>query len=324
MSYLKLSKIAHAVALISTVALVAISSQNAMAAAPMVKIPAPGYFRMMLGAFEVTALSDGTIDLPVDKLLMEPTAKTTQLLSKSFLTAPLETSVNAYLINTGTKLVLIDAGTAGLFGPSLGKLLINLKASGYEPGQIDEVYLTHLHPDHVGGLISNGELAFPNATIRSDQREADVWLSQANMDKAPDAAKAFFQGAMASLNPYIAANKYKPFTANTELVPGVKSVASTGHTIGHTSYVVESQGQKLVLIGDLIHVAAVQLDHPEVTITFDSDAKEAAHAREQAFTQAVKDGAIVGASHIQFPGLGHLRSVGKGFQWIPVNYTQMR
>ena len=114
---------------------------------------------------------------------------------------------------------------------------------------------------------------------------------------------------------------YRPFSGDTELVPGVRSWSTYGHTPGHTSYVVESQGQKLVLLGDLIHVAAVQLDHPGVTIQFDNDAKAAAKARAKVFTQLAKDGAIVGASHIQFPGLGHLRATGKAYQWV---YTRMR
>ena len=111
----------------------------AHAAAPMVKTSAPGFYRMMLGDFEVTALSDGTADLPVDKLLTNTTpAKVKSALAKSFLTAPLETSFNGYLINTGTKLVLIDTGAAKLFGPTLGNLVANLKASGYQPEQVDE------------------------------------------------------------------------------------------------------------------------------------------------------------------------------------------
>ncbi len=317
------TRIARAVAL-AAVTMFATNAGSALAAAPMVKTSAPGYFRLMLGAFEVTALSDGTVDLPVDQLLSEAPAKTKAVLAKSFLAAPLETSVNAYLINTGAKLVLVDTGAAGLFGPTLGKLLANLKASGYEPGQVDEIYLTHLHPDHVGGLMANSALAFPNAVVRADERESGFWLSQANLEQAPAASKGFFQGAMASLNPYVTAGKFKPFAGDGELTPGLRSSASYGHTAGHTTYVVESEGKKLLLVGDLIHVASVQFPTPSVTMMFDSDSKAAAAAREKAFTQAAKDGALVGASHIQFPGLGHLHKEGKAYQWVPVNYTQLR
>ena len=319
----KFTKLALTIAFAGNLTLAAFTSMSAMASAPMAKTSAPGYFRVMLGAYEITALSDGTVDLPVDKLLAQPAAKTNAALAKSFLSSPLETSVNAYLVNTGSKLILIDTGTSGLFGPSLGKLINNLKSSGYEPAQIDEIYLTHMHPDHVGGLAADGKALFSNAIVRADQRDSDYWLSEANMNAAPAESKGFFQGAMASLKPYIAANKYIPFNGNTELSSGIKSFPSYGHTIGHTSYVVESEGKKLMLLGDLIHVNAVQLFHPEITISFDSDAKEATVARDVFFKQAVKEGALVGASHIQFPGLGHLLASGKTYQWLPVNYTQM-
>jgi glyoxylase-like metal-dependent hydrolase (beta-lactamase superfamily II) len=323
MIQLNLTRLARTAMFAATMAFATLGITPAMAAAPMAKTPAPGFFRLMVGEFEVTALNDGTVDLPVDQLLKEPAATTNKALAKSFVKAPLETSFNAFLINTGSKLVLIDTGAGSLFGPTVGKLVANLKASGYEPAQVDEIYITHFHPDHVGGLVANGAIVFPNAIVRSDQRDADFWLSQANMDKAPDASKGFFKGAMASLNPYMSANKYQPFQGNTDLAPGVKAILSYGHTAGHTSYLIESQGQKLVVVGDLIHVGAVQFDNPAVTITFDSDAKAAAASRSKVFMQAAKDGALVAAAHIQFPGLGHLRVVGKGYQWVPANYTQM-
>lgn len=323
MSISKFKKLALAVSLASSAVFMVAGSTVAMAAAPMVKTPAPGYFRLMLGSFEVTAVSDGTVQLPVEKLLVEPEADTTAALSNSFLKAPLETSVNAYLINTGSKLILIDTGAGSLFGPTLGKFITNLKASGYEPAQIDDIFITHMHGDHVGGLATKGALNFPNATVHADQREAAFWLSKANLAKAAEDKKGMYQGAMDSVNPYLTAKKLDLFNGSSQLVPGVKSYSSYGHTEGHTVYVVESEGQKLLLIGDLIHVASVQLDHPEVTIAFDTDQKEAAKMRDKVFTEAAQQGALVGASHIQFPGLGHFKKTGKSYGWIPVNYTQM-
>jgi glyoxylase-like metal-dependent hydrolase (beta-lactamase superfamily II) len=297
----------------------------AYAGAPQIKTQAPGYYRMMLGDFEVTALSDGTAAFPVSKLLTHTTpAKVQRALARAYLKDPVETSVNGYLINTGAKLVLIDTGAAGLFGPTLGNLLANLKAAGYQPEQVDQVYITHLHPDHVGGLMVGDKLAFPNAVVRADKHDADFWLSQANMDAAPKEAKSFFQGAMASLNPYVTAGKFKPFDGDTELVPGVKAIATRGHTPGHSTYVVESNGQKLVLWGDLMHVAAVQFANPSVTIQFDTDSKAAAVQRKKAYADAAKHGYWVAAAHLTFPGIGHLRAEGKGYMWVPANYTSMR
>jgi glyoxylase-like metal-dependent hydrolase (beta-lactamase superfamily II) len=294
------------------------------AQAPVAKGQAPGWYRMPLGKFQVTALSDGTVALPVDKLLQAKPGVVDGLLAKSYLKAPVETSVNGYLIHTGTKLVLIDTGAAGLFGPTLGKLVSNLKAAGYQPEQVDEIYITHMHPDHVGGLVADSKMAFANATIRADLREGEFWLSQANLDKAPADAKGFFQGAMASLNPYVAAGKLKPFNldkGSEELVPGITAINARGHTPGHTIYAVESDGNKLVVWGDLMHVAAVQFAMPSVTIAFDTDSKAAAPQRAKNYADAAKKGYFVAVAHVSFPGIGKLRADGKGYDWLPTNYT---
>ena len=301
---------------------VGLSQGLAQAGAPMVKTSAPGFHRMMLGDFEITALSDGTVALPVDKLLTNTRpGQVDKALAAAFVKAPLETSVNAYLVNTGSQLVLVDTGAAGLFGPTLGKLLVNLKAAGYQPEQVDAVVITHMHADHVGGLMAGDKLAFPNATVHADKHDADFWLSQAKLDKASADAKGFFQGAMASLNPYVKAGKFKPFDGDTELVPGVRAQAARGHTPGHAIYVVESKGQKLVLWGDLMHVAAVQFAEPSVTIQFDTDSKAAATQRKKAYADAARNGYYVGITHVSFPGIGQLRADGKGYRWLPANYT---
>jgi glyoxylase-like metal-dependent hydrolase (beta-lactamase superfamily II) len=305
-------------------ATIAFAVGAAHAAGPMQKTQAPGFYRMMLGEFEVTAISDGTVKLPMKDLLtnVKPAALDAAL-AKSGIGYPVETSVNTYLINTGSKLVLIDTGAAGLFGPTLGNFQANLKAAGYTPDQIDEVYITHMHGDHVGGLMNNGAIAFPNATIRVDKADIDFWMSEANMNAAPADAKGSFQGAQASLKAYVAAGKVKAIESNTELVPGVSSMATHGHTAGHNVFMVQSQGKKLVLWGDLMHVAAVQFDNPKIAIKFDSDSKAATKQREQAYADAAKNGYLVGVTHISFPGLGYVRkNAGRpGYTWVPVNYS---
>ncbi len=310
-------------AAIAASAFATFAATNAFAEAPMAKVQAPGFYRMMLGDFEVTALSDGTVKLPMKDLLLKTTpAKVDAALKRAHLGYPVDTSVNGYLVNTGSKLVLIDTGAAGLFGPTLGNLVTNLKASGYSPEQVDEIYITHMHPDHVGGLMTGGAMAFPNAVVRLDKADADFWLSEANMNAAPKDSQGFFQGAMVSLKPYVDAGKLKTFTGNTQLVPGVRSVASHGHTAGHSTYYVESKGETLVLWGDLMHVAAVQFANPEVTIKFDSDTKNAAAERSKAYAEVAKKGYLVGSAHIAFPGLGYVaKAAGKGYSWTPVNYS---
>jgi glyoxylase-like metal-dependent hydrolase (beta-lactamase superfamily II) len=300
-------------------------SSAAYAGAPQVKTQAPGFYRVMLGDFEVTALFDGTIDLEPKKLLTNTTqAQVGKLLDRSFEKDVVQTSVNGYLVNTGDKLVLIDTGAGALFGPTLGNLRANLQAAGYKPEQVDAVLITHMHGDHVGGLIADGKLAFPNATIHAGQEDADFWLSKANLDKASAEMKGFFQGAMASMNPYVEAGKFKPLKGSTDLLPGIKAMPAHGHTPGHNVYVVESKGQKLVLWGDLMHVAAVQFVEPQVTISFDVDSKPAAVERKKAYADAAKGRYLVGSAHLPFPGLGHIRAEGKSYVWVPVDYQQVR
>ena len=308
--------------LATTVAAVLAPMTAAHAAAPQVKTQAPGYYRIMVGDIEITALSDGTVGLPITKLLTDTTPEATEKsLARSYLKDPVETSVNAFLINTGSKLVLVDTGAAGLFGPTLGKLQASLKAAGYSADQVDEIYLSHLHPDHVGGLMAGEVMAFPNALVRADKRDADFWLSQANLDKAPADGKGFFQGAMASLNPYVKAGKFNTFEGDTALVPGVRAQFTGGHTPGHSFYVIESKGEKLVLWGDAMHVGAVQFASPAITIAFDIDPKAAAAARAKAFADAAEQGVWVGATHLAFPGLGKLRAAeGGAYVFVPANY----
>jgi glyoxylase-like metal-dependent hydrolase (beta-lactamase superfamily II) len=306
---------------VMTLAVTLLFSASAAAGAPQQKTQAPGYYRWMLGEFEVTVLSDGTFQMDAGKVLTNVTPKELDAaLARSFLKEPVETSVNGFLINTGAKLVLVDTGTGTLFEPTLGKLASNLKASGYRPEQVDEIYITHMHDDHVGGLSADGKRVFPNAIVRAAQQEGDFWLSKAHMDAAPQDSKDAFQSAMNMLNPYVSAGKFKPFDGDTELVPGIRAVATPGHTAGHTVYVVESKGQKLILWGDLMHVAAVQFADPAVTIQYDTDSVMAAMQRKKVFADAAGKRCWVGGAHLSFPGIGHLRTAGSGYAFVPANY----
>jgi glyoxylase-like metal-dependent hydrolase (beta-lactamase superfamily II) len=318
-SRFQISRLAILLALCSFVSRSFIGSVSA--ATPFAEAQAPDFFRMALGDFKVTSLRDGVMSLDVVKLLNEPAEDTEAALQKSFLRNPVDTSVNVYLINTGTKLILVDTGGGAIFGPALGKLQSNLRAAGYRPEQIDDVLLTHMHRDHVGGLTINGALAFPNAIVHADKRESDFWLSKENLDRAPPELKARFQGVVAALGPYVAAGHYQPFESDSGIVPGVRSVASYGHTVGHTTYVVESKGSELWLVGDLINVAAVQLDHPSVSFAFDADGNAASASRKKFLIKAAQQGVLVGTAHLPFPGLGRVRANGNAWQWVPADYS---
>jgi glyoxylase-like metal-dependent hydrolase (beta-lactamase superfamily II) len=306
-------------------ALVFLCGTSALAGAPQLKAQAPGWYRMMLGEFEVTALNDGTFPMDLGKLITNITPKALdEDLSRSFLTNPVEESVNGFLINTGTKLVLIDTGAGTFFGPTLGKLLDNLAASGYRPEQVDEVYITHMHPDHIGGLIKDGKMAFPNAVVRASQEEADYWLSKARMAAAPADAKDGFANAQKALAPYVAAGRFKPFKGDVELLPGIRSLVTPGHTPGHTLYMVESGAEKLLLWGDLMHVTAVQFPDPSVSLRFDMDLPAAAEARKKVFADAAEHRYWIAGAHLPFPGIGHLRTNGSGYTFVHANFTSLR
>ena len=290
--------------------------------APMVKRQAPGFYRLMVGDFEVTALSDGASPMPAMKLLQGDRIRIIEDLRRNYLAPNVETSHNSFLVNSGAKLVLIDAGAGTLLGPHTGQLISNLRAAGYWPEQVDEIYLTHMHADHIGGLMSGNERTFANATVRVDKREIDYWLCEANARIAPEDAKRFFQAATVSITPYMQAGKLLPFEGDTELVPGVSSQTAYGHTPGHTMYMVESKGEKLLLWGDVVHVAAVQFDDPTVTIQYDVNPSQAEQVHESAFADAAAKGYMVGGAHVSFPGLGHVRRDGeKAYAFVPLNYS---
>lgn len=295
---------------------------NVLAEAPQQKTQVPGYYRQLLGQFEVTALFDGAIQLDEKLLKNVPKRELQRLLAREFLQGPkVQTAVNAYLVNTGNKLVLVDAGAAKGFGPSLGKIAENLKASGYAPEQIDFVLLTHLHADHVNGLATpEGKAAFPNAEVWAAKADADFWLSEEVAGKAPEGFRAFFKMARDAAAPYLASGKWKTFDTERELLSGVKALDTRGHTPGHASYLFVSGDARLLVLGDLVHNHAVQFARPETAFEYDVDAKQAVATRKRIFALAAKEKLLVAGMHLPFPGMGHVRREPRGFAWVPVEF----
>ena len=298
----------------------------AHAEAPAVRTQVPGFYRMALGDAEVTALYDGYIDLDTKILSNASPAEIQRLLARMFIAGEkVQTAVNTYLVNVGGKLILIDTGTAKAFGPTLGFVADHLRAAGYTPEQVDVVLLTHLHPDHVNGLLGvDGKPLFPNAQVRVAQVESDFWLSADNTAKAPKDFQPFFKMAQAAAAPYQASGQWKPFHDESEVAPGIKPVPAVGHTPGHSAYVVESKGERLLILGDTVHSYAVQFARPEVAIEFDTDKKQAVATRKKLFAWAAREKLAVAGMHLPFPGLGHIRSEGKAFAWVPVEYSPLR
>jgi len=305
---------------------------RAHAVAPMAGSQ-PGFYRMMLGDFEITALNDGVVPYATSRVL--PMATATQIkegLAESGLADPVAMSYNAFLINTGSKLVLIDTGTGGKLDDQpefhgTGHLAANLLAAGYQPGQIDEIYITHRGQDHVGGLTVGAARAFPNATVRVPKSEFDLFLNPARTAVLLSEAhnnpqvQAWVQFTQNLFEPYIRAGKFQSFDEDTELVPGIRTLATHGHTPGHTSYVVESEGQTLIILGDLVLMGALQFAHPSLGSSFDVDPKAASEQRLRIFKMAVDSHSWIAGGHLSFPGIGHVRAGRDRFFWIPVEYT---
>ncbi|MGF6178763.1 MBL fold metallo-hydrolase [Ensifer sp. 4252] len=303
-------------------------------AAAFAEHQAPGFYRFYLGYFEITALSAGTHPFPIHEVLTKTPAtpaepvpldqaapgKANALLAESNLTVPVQESINAFLVNTGTKLILIDSGAGALYGECCGQLLNNLRSSGYSPEQVDEIYITHLHADHVGGIAPGGKIAFKNAIVRASRADANYWLDAANEKKAPPLLTGMFESERAALTPYVKAGKFKPFAYGDTMSPGIMPMPTPGHTPGHTSYQVESDGQKLLVWGDVVHVFQIQFPDPAVTVAYDSDARGALAERVAIFSDAAQKGYLIGAAHISFPGLGHVRARDGNFYWVPANY----
>lgn len=300
------------------------ASFTAHAEAPLAKKQAPGWYRTMVGDIEVTALLDTSARLPMVQFMTgAPKEELSAAMKKHFLADQPELSVNAFLVNTGSKLVLVDTGLGTGMG-STPMLQDNLRAAGYRPEQVDEIYITHMHGDHIGGLAVGGQRVFPNAVLRIDKADTDYWLSDEAMKNAPQDQRDGFETAKAMTGPYAAAGKLKPFEGVTQLVPGVTAVPAHGHTPGHTIYRIDSKGETLVLWGDLMHVAAVQFEKPKVAINFDVDSPHAIAQREKAFAEAAGKRWMVAAAHLSFPGLGHIRAEGSGYAFEPLNYSALR
>ncbi|WP_173021240.1 MBL fold metallo-hydrolase [Secundilactobacillus folii] len=288
----------------------------------MNKQQVPGYFRYQLGDVEITALYDGYALGNTDIYYGTDADTVIKAWHANFTTTTMiddreniKVDSNTYLVDTGHELSLIDTGSSDALGPSMGKMLTNLKASGYRPEDVDKVFLTHAHPDHIDGLVINNQMTFPNATVYLKRADYDFWLSiLPNLDSL--------------LAPYVQKNQCVLFTQDGELTDGITAVSLPGHTIGHTGYLIESNGQKLFAWGDIIHDPDVQLTDPNVEVVLGKyDEKRVAKelATEKKTVEQVADTPeLVAGAHLPFPGIGHIVSNenATGYRFIPVHYTE--
>jgi glyoxylase-like metal-dependent hydrolase (beta-lactamase superfamily II) len=282
----------------------------------------PGVYPFKLGDFTITALSDGTVPQDLPKILTNTKpAEIDRLLQQSFLTNPIEASINTFLIDIGDKQILVDTGAGELFG-SLGggKLQEALKTAGYAPDEIDTILITHIHTDHSGGLVVGGQMMFPNATVYAGKPDVDLWLNPAHEKQARADQRRFFTEAIKTVEPYLDAGKLKPFSGETTILPGITALPTPGHTPGHSFYRVASKGESIEFWGDILHFGSVQFPKPAITVVYDFDSKAAAAQRATQFIDAAKSRQLVAAAHLPFPGVGHIRAVDQGYTWVPVDY----
>lgn len=294
----------------------------AIAQKPQLDKVQSGYYQLKIGDVEVIALSDGTVPFErYDNLRNTKQADIDALLSAADARSPMEASMNAFLIHLGSRLILVDTGAGELMGPTLNKLPASLHAAGYVPAQITDILLTHIHADHSGGLMEGGRIRFPNATVHVEKREIDFWLSPSEMQKAPEPHKPYFQQAMKTVKPYVLSGQVRAFEGDTELFPGLRSISAPGHTPGHTFYSLESKGEKLVFMGDVVHAPEVQFAEPFASVTFDVNQPQAIETREAAFRDAAHNHYLVAFAHVSFPGIGRIHAEGNHYRWNPVPFV---
>jgi glyoxylase-like metal-dependent hydrolase (beta-lactamase superfamily II) len=266
----------------------------------------------IVGEFTVTAVSDGVLNSNHDVILGVDKADSARL-TKIPYGQPLPLDVNCFVVRAGDKLILSDAGTGHTYGPTLGKLPANLRAAGFAPETIDVILLTHLHPDHSYGLVDEaGRAVFPNAQLVVHEVEAAFWLDR---EPKPDDSERIQRNTKMQREvtaPY--RDRIRRIT-NGEVLPGITAVMRPGHTPGHTTWLLQSGGERLLMWGDIVHLAAVQIVHPSAALIFDVDAELAKASRRRVFEQVAAERIMVAGAHLPAPGFGRIVRDGDGFSY---------
>lgn len=232
--------------------------------------------------------------------------------------------VNVFMLKDGKRNFIFDAGVGNVMGDP-GRLMAAVTAMGMTPNEIHGVFLTHMHGDHIGGLISQekGEdgkplPAFPNADIYVMEKELSYWLSDAEMKKAPEDRQKFFALAKQVADAY--GPRIQPFAYGDKInkEPSIIALDAAGHTPGHTVYMVESGGKRVLVWGDLMHMVVVQMPNPDISLVYDMDPVKAAQTRKEWLARSVDEKLRIAGMHMPYPGIGQVAKDGSGFEFLPV------
>ena len=305
--------------LAGSAALVA-GADPAAAAAPPADKQAPGLYRYKIGTFELTALYDGIWYRPITEKFIRnaPFAEVEHALDAAFMPHDkLETPFTTLIVNTGKKLVLIDTGTGGQIAPTAGMIGANLAAAGIDPKAVDQIVISHFHPDHINGIKDkDNALIFPNAEIMVPAPEWAYWMDDANLNAAPPDLKLTFlnqRRIFADIAKQV--TRYEP---GKEVSLGIVTLPAPGHTPGHTVFAVHSGDQSLMVLSDTAQHPAVFARHPDWQAAFDIDGVEAVATRKKLFDRAAADRMLVTGYHFPFPACGHLIKTAGGYEHVPL------
>jgi glyoxylase-like metal-dependent hydrolase (beta-lactamase superfamily II) len=270
--------------------------------------------RKQIGDITVTALSDGVLAAPLDVVLGVERAEIERLAGRKP-GEPLPIAVNAFLLERAGKCALVDTGSGNSMGPTLGKLPQNLRALGVAPERIETIFLTHLHPDHSNGLVDDaGNAIYPNAEVVLHETEAAFWLDRDEASGASERIRRNIAKTKVTTAPYRARMRT---VRDGEAVPGISALLLAGHTPGHTGWLIQSGKDSLLIWGDLVHLAAIQIARPDTGLVYDVDPQAACATRRRMFDRVAADKLAVAGAHLDFPGFGTIVRRGSGFAFEP-------